>query len=81
MNPETETLPANFNTLVLLTQTPADAVYKKAQRKALTTFLSGELIGLYEDAPGLKNGNCRHTEIVYCNSVLYKRDKKQSKIL
>ncbi len=64
MQPEPETLTAEFNTLAHVARDPALELRKKAKRKALTVFLAGKLIEL--DTDNVK----AYRNMYYCNSAL-----------
>lgn len=59
-----ETSPPALDTLAQVTPNPEENLRKKAQRKALTVFLSGKLIEL--NTPNIK----AYRNMYYCNSVL-----------
>lgn len=65
-----ENLTAPLDTLAQLTRNPEENLLKKAQRKAITVFLSGKLIEL-----NTKNIQA-YRNMYYCNSVLLQEDQE-----
>lgn len=65
-----EPIAAPLDTLAQLTLNPEEQLRKKAQRKALTVFLSGKLIEL--NTPNIQ----AYRNMFYCNSVLQQENQE-----